>query len=171
MTQGVQPPQDYDANALHEEGAEEIARSRKKRFKQIAVGLGVFVFLILLFIALTAKPKGTIQYGICKVFLEKQTRYPDTLHITNVTQFSSSVRIRYGVIDPFGMYQQNMIECSFRADPQFGAAIDQIEMDNRLIDQKKIALFNKTLGSILENPPDLTLPPPFSDNLRGLKPD
>ena len=144
--------------------------TRKTRLKQFGGG-GLALLLAYGIYLLFIPYKGDLTFGVCKEYLELNTRYPTTLRLSSVEQFETSVRIWYSVTDGFGDYRLEPIQCYFRPDKKTGLAIDHITVDRREEDPDKIAAFNRILIAVLKNPPDLTLPAPLPDSLEGLKLD
>jgi len=154
--------------------------TKKKVFgtEGIVVGvLGIAVLFLTLMIVQSCTPqKGGIIYGMCDAFLEQQTPFPETINHTTVEQYRKAVRIYYTHIDAFGEYQLELVECSFRQDPQRGVQLESVYFDHvkesteksraegkgRLyqVKQDYIDLFNKSASpaAILAGEPDLSLP-------------
>lgn len=149
---------------------QEKIKARKKLFKR-----GVYFSLILLFaygLYYLFKPfQASMGYGICKTFLELQVRFPQTLHVSSIESFQTSVRLWYVQTDSFGEYKMDSIQCYYKPDPS-GAlpyVIEKIVMRRREVDPKKVEEFNKVLPQIFANPPDLTVPAPLPDSLQDLQ--
>ena len=79
------------------------------------------------------------------------------------------MRIWYSRLDAFGEYRMEAIQCYFKPDPAYGYKVDRITINRRDIDTAAIERFNKSLPTVLENMPDLTLPSDFPDNIGSLK--
>lgn len=146
-------------------------RKRKQRmtlFKKLGV---VVAALILSYgIYLLFKPfQGTMKFGICKVFLEQQVQFPQTLRLSVVREFAQSARIWYSHVDAFGAYRLEPMECFYKADERYGAVIDYVTIGRRQLDPDIIERFNASIPVIVQNPPDLTLPTGFPDTLTDLK--
>ncbi len=141
---------------------------RKTRIKQG----GLLAFLAFLGYAIYflffATYQGTMAFGVCKVFLELNVRFPQHLRLSTVEEFETSVRIWYTQLDSFGEYRLEPMQCYFRADEELGFVLDKVTVRRRQVDPDRVASFNKTLPVILANPPDLTYPIPISDNLRNM---
>lgn len=143
---------------------------RKKRIKYgsaaaFAALLGYGIYLLFV------PYKGTMGFGVCKVFLEQVVQYPTTLRLSKVEQFPTSVRIWYTQIDSFGEYRLEPIHCFFREDDNVRFAIDRVTIRRREIDPRIVERFNTSLPVIFASPPDLDLPFPLPDSLRDLKID
>ena len=112
--------------------------------------------------------KGTMAFGICKVFLELNVQYPSTIEVSNVEEFATSVRVWYSHSDSFGEFRMEPIQCYFKADEELGFILDKVTVRRREIDPELVNKFNQSLAVVLQNPPDLTLPPPPDDSLKNL---
>ncbi len=143
-----------------------LARKKKMRRYALLGVVGLFSYLVYW----GFKPYKTgLNYGICKVFIEQSVLYPDTLHFSEVMDFSDSVRIWYSYYDSFGDYRLQQAQCYFRLDDTYGYAVSRITIGRLEVDPDKINLFNHSLGSIIKNPPDLTYPTPLPNDIKDLK--
>lgn len=142
---------------------------RKKRQKQ---------FLYLILIAFLGyglwwmfKPfQSSIQYGICKIFIELNVPYPYTIYYSEVLNFSDgSVRVWFSHYDSFGDYRLMPTECHFKQDKQGGLALLRITFAGREVDQETVERFNHGIPAILANPPDLTYPTPLPNDPNQLQ--
>lgn len=134
--------------------------------------VGTFVGLVLVFLAydyLFAPRKGGMPYAICKMYLELNVRFPQDLRLSTVKNYGKYVRIWYTQLDAFGEYRMENIECYYRRDKETGLSVEKILIDRREVDTEKVALFNKILPVIKQNPPDLTLPTRLPDSLENLQ--
>ncbi len=144
----------------------------KKALKKDAT---LFVVLLVLgFIGLalyyTSLPrKGSMAYGICRVFLERYVQYPSTLRISTVKEFTESVRIWYIQTDSFGQYRMEPIRCYYKADAAQGYILDKITVRRKKLDREQIESFNKILPVIRASNPDLTIPHKLPDNITALR--
>ena len=108
-----------------------------------------------------------MAFGICKVFLELNVRYPNTLRINTVEEIGTFVRIWYTQTDSFGEYRMEPIQCYYKPDEKLGFILDKVTVRRREVDPEKVNRFNKTIPIILQYPPDLTLPTPLPDSLNN----
>jgi hypothetical protein len=143
-----------------------IARN-KKIFKWSLIG-GGGALLVWGVYYLFAPIQSTMAYGICRVFLDRQVLYPETVRISSVESFESSVRIWYVQINSFGEYRLEPIQCYYRADPASGSVLDKVTINRREVDTATVEAFNKTIPAILAYPPDLSIPDPLPDSLEDL---
>lgn len=164
------PPRDEIDEALAQgKLAEKKKRFRKKMIKRTSIGIGVVLFGLFLIWGF-APFKGGITFGICKVYLETHVRFPKHLRLSKVDNFADSVRIWYTQIDPFGEYRLENIQCFYGYDEDAKSSIiERIAINRRDVPQHKLDAFNKTLGIIAANPPDLTYPKRLPDSLRDLQ--
>lgn len=141
---------------------------RVRRFKQ-SLALIVIALLGYGIYWLFMPYKGGMAYGLCKVFLELNIRYPQTIRYSTVEEFDSSVRIWYTQVDSFGEYRLEPIQCFFKPDDQYGSVFEKVTINRRLVDQEIVDDFNKTLPILFAYPPDLTAPTPLPDSLKDLQ--
>lgn len=136
----------------------------------IKVAVGVCVFLIVMSVVSGGgKKQGHPMFGICKTYLELNTRYPGTLKYTIVEQYKTAVRICYNYTTPFGGLKSDFIECSFDNRPG-DVRLKAIYVDRKQQPREKVDEFNKTLRTILASNPDLSLPPAFDPEIKKLNP-
>ncbi|MCC7304999.1 MAG: hypothetical protein IT558_01930 [Alphaproteobacteria bacterium] len=145
-------------------------RRDRRRKLRIKIGLGTAGFCLLAYgIYLLLVPfQGSMAFGLCKVFLEMNVRFPQTLRLSTVEEFDTSVRIWYTQVDSFGEYRMEPIQCYFKEDPQFGYIMDKVTVNRRAVDGKTVEKFNKILPVIFAVPPDLSLPSELPDSLQDL---
>ncbi len=165
----IEPTQDeIEAALANSKFAEAEKLKKKKMFK----GGGAFLGLVLLFWAsgfLFAPFKAGMTFGICRTYLELNVQFPQDLRLSTVEDFGNYIRIWYTQLDAFGEYRMENIQCHFRADEVTGAAVDKILINRREVDPERVALFNHAVPTIIQNPPDLTIPAPLPDSLGSLQ--
>jgi hypothetical protein len=143
---------------------------RKKQFKYGAIGAGILIVGGVVYLGLQPF-QGTMAFGICKVFLEGTTRFPQYLRLSTVEEFETSVRIWYTQVDSFGATRMEPIQCYYKQDPERGTIVDKVLINRRDVDPKVVDNFNRALPAILGYPPDLTIPYPLPDSLQDLQID
>lgn len=163
-------PDEIDQALAASKITERKAKDRKTLIKRGAIGAGVLILGFIIYL-LFAPFKGTMAFGLCKVFVELNVQYPTTLKLNSVEEFSTSVRIWYTHTDSFGEYILEPIQCYFRPDENFGFALDKVTIRRRELDESIVEAFNRSIPVILENPPDLTLPQPPADDLKNIQVD
>lgn len=146
-------------------------RKKKLFMKRLKIGGGSTLAILLVYgVYLLFKPyNGTMAFGICKVFIELNTQFPDTIRLSTVEEVGMSVRIWYTQTDSFGAYRLEPMQCYFKEHPEYGFALDKVTIKRREIDPAVIERFNASLPVILQNPPDLALPNPLPDSLENLQ--
>ena len=153
------------AKSAVKEKKDKLRKKRIIRGIQITVvsllGYGIY----LLFVPFQGGP----AFGVCKIFLELNARFPTMLRLSTVEEFATSVRIWYTEVDSFGEYKLQPIQCYFKPDEVLGLVVDKITIDRRDVDPVKVEDFNRSLPVVLQNLGDLTLPSPLPDSLDGLK--
>lgn len=139
---------------------------RKKLMRNGGIAFGLFLIYQIygfLFSPYMAGP----SYGICKVFLQTEVRFPQDLEYRGLEDFGDSVRIWYRRVDAFGSSRIENIRCYYRYDEAAGSSVvDRVTIDRREIDPKRVESFNRALPVVLQNLPDLTYPAPLDD--RGI---
>ena len=142
---------------------------RKKRQKQLMylavialIGYGLWWMF---------KPfQSSIQYGICKTFIELNVPYPYTLYYSEVLDFSDgSVRIWFSHYDSFGDYRLMPVQCYFTPHETYGLGLSRIIIERREVDPAIVERFNNALPAILAYPPDLTYPTPLPNDPNQLQ--
>ncbi len=145
--------------------------SKKQRKKQIKIGGGALAVLLLWqgYSWLFSPFVGGMDYGMCRVFLELNVRYPDSLRLSHVQNFGQSVRIWYTQLDSFGQYRMESIQCYYRPDPVTGAAFERVTINRREVDPDIVERFNISIPAVLAYPPDLTYPRDFPNKIQDLQ--
>jgi len=150
--------------------SEKDIAKRKNMFKYGMIAVGVLVFAYLVYWLF--KPfKGGMPFGICRVFLEQNVQFPDTLRLSQVQRINDFVRIWYVQIDGFGEYRMDNIRCTYEADEQYGIRVKKVSINRRDVEPEKIEKFNRSLPVIFAHPPDLTYPRKLPDSLKDLQLD
>lgn len=147
--------------------AEKKKAARRRLRIRLMQGAGALVFCFLVYV-LFIPSKGGMNYGMCKVFLELYSRYPDTLGLSSVEDFGDSYRIWFTETDAFGQYRLQQLQCFYRPDENTGFALQRVTIDRREIDQKIVEDFNRSIATVIAFPPDLTFPDPIPDTLRDV---
>lgn len=134
-------------------------KDKKQKIKIIKRSIMGFVAFVALLMWWGMQPiRGTIQYGVCKTFIELRLRYPQTFRLSTLTNFDQSLRLYFTYIDAYGEKKMDFVECTFRPDPETGFVLDSVAYNRTYIPEDEIAMFNKTIPGILAFPPDLTIP-------------
>lgn len=147
-------------------GSRAPVETKKKNTKQLVWGGVGVVCLILIMTFYALQPnKGSMAFGICSTFLELNIFYPHTLNITDIEGSRTAVRIYFTNVDPFGEFQQEMIECTFGPDEVMGMKLTQVSRNRRRVDPSVVNKFNLTLPTIMSSEPNLILPPDWKNPL------
>jgi hypothetical protein len=129
-----------------------------------------FVLIIVLIGWTVTRPaKGGMYYGLCRVFMETQVRFPNTIKLTSAEWIERSLRIYFTHIDAYGGTRSEMFECTYNKDAKL--FIREARRNRIAVDPQKVTNFNKTIPYVIAAKPDLTLPPAQSDDLMGLQQD
>lgn len=140
---------------------DEALEKKKKDFIKYGSIAGAFLVLLLVLFSCQSS-KGPMEYGVCSVFLEMNTPYPHTLRYNAVEGSRTSIRIYYTSVDPFGQYKEEMIECKFRSDKW---ELVEVSKNRRVVNSEEVRKFNILIPTIIENDPDLSLPPNWKNPL------
>lgn len=153
-------------------------KALKKKKQRIKIIVALVLAVIGYFIYWGFKPfKAGLTFGICKTFIELYITYPESLRLSTVNDFGNVVRIWFTQVDSFGQYRLESFECHFRyATDQdklkygnVNVVLDKALISRREIDPKQVERFNAALLYLIQNPPDLTIPKPLPDSLKGLQ--
>lgn len=143
-----------------------ILRQKNIKKKHILYASGGVVLLLLILMVYSCQPKqGSMAFGICSVFLELNTPYPETLDYTGLEGSRTAVRIYYTNVDPFGEYKLEMIECTFGKDEKAGMKLTEIKRNRRPVDPEEIEKFNMLLPTIIASDPYRVAPPRWKNPL------
>lgn len=157
--------------AIAQSSVQERKRAQRKFRFYLAMGVGV-VLVFSYGVHWLMKPyQGGLAFGICKVFLEGMTRYPDHLRLSTVEEFETSVRIWYTQVDSFGEYRMEPIQCYYKNDPERGTLVDKVTINRREVDPKLVDNFNQALPSVSAFPINTDIPAPLPDSLQDLQID
>ncbi|MCE7886469.1 MAG: hypothetical protein DYH13_03075 [Alphaproteobacteria bacterium PRO2] len=157
--------------AIAQSSVQEKKRAQRKAKFYFAIGLGVIALLSYSVHWLMKPYQGGLAFGICKVFLEGVTRYPDHLRLSTVEEFETSVRIWYTQVDSFGEYRMEPIQCYYKNDPERGTLVEKITINRREVDPRLVDNFNRALPSISAFPINMDIPAPLPDSLQDLQID
>ena len=150
--------------------AQKKLAQRKKKFRRY---IYFAVFLLFAYIIWWGiKPfESSMEYGICKVFIELQVPYPYTIHYSEVVNVptSNSIRVWFSHYDSFGDYRLENVQCFFGPNEVYGMGLTRITRDNREIEPQVVQSFNNALPAIFAYPPSLVYPTPLPNDLRQLQ--
>ncbi|MBX2833728.1 MAG: hypothetical protein KTR28_02025 [Micavibrio sp.] len=138
-----------------------IAEKKKKKKKLAIQGaaalFGVFV-VFQLYDFLFSTQQAPVTYGICRVYMELQVKFPSELKFVGLENFGANVRVWYTRTDPFGGQHLENIRCYFARSAERGSYIEKIEIDRREEPRDKVERFNKVLPVVSANLPSLNWP-------------
>ena len=150
--------------------AEQKRLAKKEKLKKrFYMALGGLVFLSFIIWFGMQPLKGSIQYGVCRTFLEMQLKYPHTIKMTFVEIFDKSLRMYYTYNDAFGSIRSEMMECDFR--PFNLLNLETVKRDREPVDRNLVTEFNKTIPAVVAADPNLIVPAPPKGTLMELKRD
>ena len=177
ITGGAKSGGEEVKNSAEEEIDSAIEKSKVKAEKsklmklRLKVGgaIGGVVVVGALIFMLFLPAQGTMAFGLCKIFIELNSQYPQTIRLSTVEEVGLSVRIWFTQVDSFGEYRLEPMQCYFKQDDKLGFILDKVTINRREIDPEIIARFNTSIPVILQNPPDLSLPNALPDSLDSLQ--
>ncbi len=153
------------------------AAAKKRLFKRTMWLAGICA-LIWIWYFLYSPFREEITYGVCKVFLEQQVRYPEHLRYSKVDEIGgNSIRIWFRNVGPYGAHTMESMRCYFRyikegEEIKYGAVpfvIDRVTRNRREYYPERVDAFNRSMMSVLAYPPSLVFPDDLSDSLEGLR--
>ncbi|MCB1563430.1 MAG: hypothetical protein KDJ75_07645 [Alphaproteobacteria bacterium] len=149
------------------------AKYAKKKKKTIrTIGTLISTVILVYGIYLLFKPfQAPLTYGVCRVFLELNVQFPDTLRLSTAEQIGNTMRIWYTQVDAFGQYRMENIQCRFERDEKMGFRVEKILINRREIAPERVEAFNNILPVILADPPNLDYPAPIPDALKDVQID
>lgn len=140
-------------------------KKRKTKGKYTKYYIASAVVVLAFGIYLLFKPyEGTIQYGVCKVFIELADPYPEEVKSIGIEQVGQTLRYYYKKTDPFGDESVNLAECTFKANEagKLTPYLDKVNINGnrtyKVEDPEYIKKFNVGVPAIVANPPSLVLP-------------
>ena len=154
----------------------------------IVYGAVIFalLFIVVIIVQSYSPRKGDITYVICNEFLNLHVPYPHTLQRLNVEMYRKAARIEYTFIDAFGAFNLNMIECSFKQDPEKGMVLDNVVFRDThdiavkqydsgrgvlyVVKSEVLELFNRSRSpsAMMTADPDDTIKEVYTDGLKIL---
>jgi hypothetical protein len=153
---------------------EKVKKKKKSWKKGIAI---VFGLLVLLVVGAYFFPYyGTINYGICRTFIELQEPYPQSIQYINAVEDPStnSVTISYKKIDPFGLEAMNEIQCFIKTADNGAVSLQRVDINGKKKsypqeDPAVIKKFNMGLIGLFAYPPSLVMPYRMSDDIKNYR--
>jgi|TARA_R110002126_G_scaffold13118_1_gene55789 hypothetical protein len=119
--------------------------------------------------------KASMNYGICKTYIELNVPYPHTLKFMDLIDRKLLVRMTYSYIDAYGQTIFFPITCKFDRDEQGRKYLDSVDVNrdktHPLEDEERLAEFNKSFGIQLFQTykPALIRPPKMPKNIINYK--
>lgn len=107
---------------------------------------------------------GSILFGICRTYIELNTQYPSELEFIDLRERGSKVSVEYVTVDAFGQHIAHEATCNFKRGSNQEILLDTFRLRrgvaNRdysfaIENKEKIVAFNKTIPTIIANPPPL----------------
>lgn len=105
---------------------------------------------------------GSWRYGLCKVFLEQYSYFPDSLKILDAQEGQTAARIRFVMAGPYGGYESKEIECIYNVRP------DSVTLSRVTIDRRPIDLLSRQQSPKPQRNDNQTVETPDTRTLLGL---
>lgn len=148
------------------------AEPKKKSFeKKLMKGAGIGFGLMLIFVIWAAfQPRqGSLQFGICRTFVELIEPYPQELKVLGAEDYvndygENRVIMFYRSTDTFGEKKSNTISCIFDTDEQGNIlpTIKSVDINRKRTYEAEspehIKRFNKGIPALLENSLNVEIP-------------
>lgn len=119
-------------------------------------------FFMLIIIAGFMPRQGSLNFGLCKAFIELNETYPQSIEYVAADDMGEVQRISYNRVDPFGQRTFNTIVCRFKTTEDGRLVLDKININGDRAypqeDPANVARFNRGISALIANPPDLALP-------------
>ena len=114
----------------------QFTATAKKYQEMILVG-GIVLIGALAYGGITAYigegRSGTWRYGLCKVFLEQYTAYPQSLVILDSGEGQNAAMIGYLATNPYGAQQSQEMECFYSSGPA-GITMSRVTINRKPLD-------------------------------------
>jgi len=115
---------------------------------------------------------GSWRYGVCRTFVELETRYPHTINVTQVVEDARYAEIYVSFINAHGVRPTRVYKCNYKQTETGQILVDDIYVDFDRISDEKIDLFNKMVPFLIESKDiDTTLPNWEGMSIEALRPD
>lgn len=138
--------------------------------RKIVIAVGIVAVLAGGYYAVIGdKQEGSWRYGVCKTFLERHVRFPETLDVMAPFEREASAKIYYTQTNPYGQQQMQLIECHYKPSATGSPELNKVTIDRTPISKDKIDSFNKTIPVVLTTDMDLEYPPKMQNSLEKLK--
>lgn len=120
---------------------------------------------------------GTILFGICRTYIELNTQYPSKLEFIDLRERGPKVSVEYVTIDAFGQHIAHEANCNFKRGDNGELLMDNFRLRRGVAareyrfaieNPERIQAFNKTIPTIIANPPPLYVFGPAED-IKDLK--
>ncbi len=159
-------------SAKRKDGIQPLKKPKKKRSKWFWAGIVAFLFVVMAVIL--NPPHGTINFGLCKAFVEMNDPYPASLEYVQAEEYGNLTILDYNKIDSFGQRTLNQIRCTFKDDPQKGLQLDKVDINGKASKppqegQDYIDRFNIGISAILNSHPNLVLPYGLPQKIKDYK--
>ena len=144
---------------------------KDKSKKKLYIGGAVTLFVLFFGFWVMQPSKASMNFGICKTYIELNVPYPHTLRFMDLRDRKLFVRMTYSYIDAYGQTIFFPITCKFDRDENGSKFLDSVDVNrdksHPLEDEDRIAEFNKSFGIGLfqKYEPILLRPPRMPKNI------
>lgn len=98
--------------------------------------------------------QGDMTFGVCRVYAEQRTTFPQTVEFNSVEEFGGVVKIFYSHIDAYGVRRLEEVMCQYKQkDPR---RLKVILFNGEEIPEDELAAFKATIPGIMKYPPELS---------------
>lgn len=144
-----------------------VLTPKQRRVRMAVMGGGVLMAALIYYG--TQPIQGTINFGICRAYVEQNVTYPTELKYLSLLERGGEVRIEYILVNEFGQYESKTINCQFHSDPQRGLTLSDVIINRQKEPPARVERFNLGIPALLENPPDLVSPGGLPDDIRAFR--
>ena len=144
------------------------------RLKKLAFGGGALFVLFIVGVIMFPR-YGTINFGICKTFVELQEPYPSSINwLWAWDDGAGNVGIGYKRVDPFGLESSNEITCTIHVDEKQIITLEAVDINGKKRkypqeDPEILKKFNTGLIGLFAYPPDLVLPSDWPADIKDYR--
>lgn len=132
-----------------------------KKYQEFAIIGGVVVFLGIIFAGVSSYMgdgrTGGWKYGLCKVFLEQYSVYPNSLIILESYESQNSAMLRYLVTNPYGGQESQEMECFYNT------SANNIQMSRVTVNKRSLNLIDNEENLLPDPSAEATPPTSYQD--------
>ncbi len=145
---------------------------KKKTSKKRGWVWGGGFILVLIILGLMPR-QGSLNFGLCKAFIELNETYPQSVEYVAAEDMAEVQRVSYIRVDPFGQRTFNTIVCRFKTFDDGRLILERVNINGDRAypqeDPANVARFNRGISALIANPPDVTLPEGLPANIKDYR--